>query len=96
MQKKTVKYYCDDCGKEVDVRDITSFSLLVDINIHELRDICKYCILKRINHSLSIVPLNRICKECKGKGRQKEFYGYHNEYHWIPCDTCKGKGYMSL
>lgn len=96
MWKTKTQVFCDDCGKELDYEKCKG-GRRVSLKEYEtpLLDFCCSCVNERILHSVSIIPLGRKCKECRGKGKVKDFYG-HNEYNWEDCKTCKGMRVIPL
>ncbi len=83
MKKTISQYFCDECQKPVEFKDL--FILLE-------KEFCGDCLLKRIQISLKMIPIGEKCESCNGNKGTKEFYGYHNEHNWKKCNICEGTG----
>ena len=86
MRKTIEEIYCDDCGKSV--THLPTYQILHIDN----QDVCIVCIIHRVKHSIHISKLGKKCIKCEGKGKRKDFYGYHNDYNWEPCEFCNKTG----
>lgn len=95
MKQVTVNIYCDDCGKVVFEDDIKYF-ISTEGPFKGGKDICYNCIAERIIYSCFKNKIGRKCKQCGGKGVEKEFYGYNNDFNWVDCKNCSGAGYTKL
>jgi len=93
MRKNVLEITCDDCGRSLTEKEVIGITSMGDKCGNA--DFCKPCINSRVNHSVAIVALNRVCRECKGNGKVKEGYG-HNDYNWVTCPRCQGKKTLGL
>jgi hypothetical protein len=94
MRKEITQHFCDDCGRQMDKPALTmkyaDFAETV-VNI----DFCRACLLDRMNHSLRLVKLDRVCVVCDGKGKTRGDDGHYGNV-WQTCDPCDGKGFKEL
>ena len=85
MKKEIITYYCDECGKEYKETNLFSFTIKYFYN--KKMDLCYKCICERLSHSFSLVE-DRVCIECNGTGRIKEWTGVGHDYDYRPCAKC--------
>jgi hypothetical protein len=97
MKKTIDKYYCDDCGKEIDITCTSNlynccalYTFYIDYFGTD-KDLCVVCVSKRLSHSFSIIK-DGSCDACNGKGERQEGYNYPV----LVCDSCHGTGRKSL
>jgi hypothetical protein len=81
---------CDECGKTIKCTE-KHFTFSVPIDAGAVKDLCWECVKARINHSFTVMKSSK-CPTCNGKGKNKESCGYHNDYEWVTCKNCHGKG----
>jgi hypothetical protein len=84
MRKTVETLWCDDCGQEIKNPRSSLHFPAID------RDLCRDCINERLQYTFDLMPVGRICPQCDGKGKEKDFYG-HNDYNWVDCKRCQGK-----
>jgi len=81
MQKTIIKNICDDCLREVD-----KFAARIKDS-----DLCLKCVCRRVEYSISVLPVGAKCPWCQGKGYTKECDGYNGTVS-EDCERCDKTG----
>lgn len=92
MSSKTV-HYCDVCGAERALGDVTVFHTLPGHGDSSL-DVCKTCCRNIVRKVIDGVPvvLRPFCTNCKGRGFTTDWVEWEHDRNKkvnTPCEVCK-------